>query len=46
VLQRADGHFIFTTYSLWLEPGQLKNDYVVESPQADYWDALTQGNSP
>jgi len=46
VLQRADGHFIFTTYSLWLEPAQLKNDYVVESPQADYWDALTQGNSP
>ena len=46
VLERADGHFIFTTFSLWLEPERLKGEYVVEAPQSEYWEALTSGNAP
>ena len=44
VLDRAEGYFVFTTFSLWLEPAKLKGPYVLLGTQADYWDALRTAN--
>ena len=40
----ADGHFVFTTFSLWLDPAKLQGPYVLEGAQADYWSALAAAN--
>jgi hypothetical protein len=44
VMARADGYFIFTSYSLWLAPDRLTGPYVVPGARADYWRALAAAN--
>ncbi len=44
VLDRAEGYFVFTTFSLWLDPAKLKGPYVLLGAQADYWNALRTAN--
>jgi hypothetical protein len=46
VLERSEGYFIFTTYSLWLEPTRLHGPYTLVGTQGDYWKALTEANAP
>ena len=46
VMEKSDGYFIFTTYSLWLAPERLEGPYTVDGPQNAYWDALMRGNAP
>ena len=40
----ADGYFIFTTFSLWLDPAQLHGPYTLPGSRADYWAALREAN--
>ena len=40
----ADGYFIFTTFSLWLDPAQLQGPYTLPGSRADYWAALREAN--
>jgi hypothetical protein len=40
----AAGYFVFTTYSLWLEPGKLKGPYTLLGPQSRYWSAFRRAN--
>jgi hypothetical protein len=40
VLERADGYFVFTTFSLWLDPARLEGPYTLLGPQQAYWNAL------
>ncbi len=42
----ADGWFVFTTYSLWLEPSQLQGPYLLPADPADYWTPLREANTP
>jgi hypothetical protein len=44
IASRADGYFVFTTYSLWLEPRLLSGPYTLAGRPADYWRALSQVN--
>jgi hypothetical protein len=44
VLERADGYFVFTTYSLWLDPKRLDGPYTLPGPPADYWRAFREVN--
>jgi hypothetical protein len=44
VLERADGYFVFTTYSLWLDPSRLDGPYTLPGPPADYWRAFREVN--
>lgn len=44
VLAGAEGYFIFTSYSLWLDPARLTGEYVLSGSQADYWSALRTAN--
>jgi len=44
VLRRADGYFIFSTYSLWQEPKRLTATYTLAGPPAQYWTALRRAN--
>lgn len=44
ILDRAAGYFIFTTYSLWLDPAQLTGPYTLLGSPASYWAALRQTN--
>jgi hypothetical protein len=44
VLDRADGYFVFTTYSLWKPPAQLTGPYTLPGSPADYWRALGEVN--
>jgi hypothetical protein len=46
ILERAEGYFIFSTYSLWLEPARLDGPYTLVGPPGDYWKALTEANAP
>ena len=46
VLQRAQGYFVFTTYSLWLEPSRLHGPYMLSGSPAEYWNALEEANAP
>jgi N-acetylglucosaminyl-diphospho-decaprenol L-rhamnosyltransferase len=41
----ADGTFVFTTFSLWLDPAKLTGAYMLAGPVADYWSALAQANA-
>jgi hypothetical protein len=42
----ADGWFVFTTYSLWLDPSQLQGPYLLPAAPADYWTSLREANTP
>ena len=42
----ADGWFVFTTYSLWLDPSQLQGPYVLPAAPASYWSSLREANTP
>jgi hypothetical protein len=44
ILDRSDGYFVFTTYSLWLEPGQLAGPYELRGSPDGYWRALLEVN--
>lgn len=44
VLDRAEGYFVFTTFSLWLEPSRLSGPYTLLGTQAEYWNALRTAN--
>lgn len=44
VVQRADGYFVFTTYSLWLDPNRLTGPYTLQGPPADYWRVFREVN--
>ena len=44
VLDHAEGYFVFTTFSLWLEPTRLIGPYTLLGTQAEYWDALRAAN--
>lgn len=46
VLSGADGWFVFTTYSLWLDPTKLAGPYTLQGTPAAYWAALKQANAP
>jgi hypothetical protein len=43
-LDQADGYFLFTTFSLWVEPSRLTGPYALLGPQASYWAALRTAN--
>ena len=40
----ADGVFIFTTYSLWLDPQKLSGPYTLQGRAPDYWSAFSRAN--
>jgi len=40
----SDGWFVFTTYSLWLDPGRLSGPYTLPASQERYWRALEEAN--
>jgi hypothetical protein len=40
----ADGYFIFTTYSLWVEPSERVGPYVLLGPPGEYWEAFAEVN--
>lgn len=42
----ADGWFVFTTYSLWLDPSQLQGPYLLPADPASYWSSLREANTP
>ena len=42
----ADGYFVFTTFSLWQDPGKLTGPYTLLGDRASYWRALAQANTP
>lgn len=42
----AEGWFVFTTYSLWLDPSQLQGPYLLPAAPADYWSSLREANTP
>ena len=44
IRDHAAGYFIFTTYSLWLDPSQLTGPYTLLGSPASYWAALRQTN--
>lgn len=44
VIQRADGYFVFTTYSLWLDPKHLSGPYSLQGAPSEYWRALREVN--
>lgn len=44
LLDRADGYFVFTTYSLWLDPSKLAGPYTLPGDPASYWAAFRQAN--
>ena len=44
VIDRADGYFVFTTYSLWREPSRLTGPYTLLGSPAEYWRALREVN--
>jgi hypothetical protein len=44
IFDRAEGYFVFTTYSLWLDPAQLAGPYTLLGAPAAYWSALRQIN--
>jgi hypothetical protein len=46
VLAAADGYFVFTTYSLWLDPERLAGPYTLPGAPAEYWRALAEINQP
>ena len=41
----ADGWFIFTTYSLWLDPQKLTGPYTLPGSPSDYWSALARASA-
>jgi len=41
----ADGWFIFTTYSLWLDPQKLTGPYTLLGSPSDYWSALARASA-
>jgi len=44
IAAQADGYFVFTTYSLWLDPIQLSGPYTLAGRPSDYWRALAEVN--
>jgi hypothetical protein len=40
----SDGWFVFTTYSLWLDPARLSGPYTLPASQERYWHALEEAN--
>jgi hypothetical protein len=46
VVANADGYFVFTTFSLWLDPAKLTGPYTLLGPPAEYWQALAEVNRP
>lgn len=44
IVERSDGYFVFTTYSLWQEPTSLAGPYVVPGERAAYWQAFKEVN--
>jgi hypothetical protein len=44
--ERADGYFVFTPFSLWLEPSKLYGPCTLQGAPADYWQALRETNQP
>ncbi len=46
VMERAQGYFAFTTFSLWIEPSRLEGPYTLLGTQAEYWAALEEANRP
>jgi hypothetical protein len=44
MLERAEGYFVFTTFSLWVEPSKLVGPYALQGTQAEYWAALRSAN--
>ncbi len=41
---RAQGYFIFTSFSLWFNSARLTGPYTIPGSQADYWGALSRAN--
>jgi hypothetical protein len=44
IVERADGYFVFTTYSLWLDARRLDGPYTLLGAQHAYWAALDAHN--
>jgi hypothetical protein len=44
ILAKADGYFVFTTYSLWQEPAKLTGPYTLPGGREQYWEALGRAN--
>lgn len=40
----GDGYFVFTTFSLWLDPARLEGPYTLSGSPQDYWAALAEAN--
>ncbi|TMQ52699.1 MAG: hypothetical protein E6K73_02370 [Candidatus Eisenbacteria bacterium] len=45
IASSADGYFVFTTYSLWIDPSQLEGPYILQGSPDDYWRALREVNA-
>ena len=42
----AEGWFVFTTYSLWLDPTKLRGPYTLPGTPEAYWSSLREANTP
>lgn len=42
--EQADGYFVFTTFSLWVEPEKRVGPYALQGTPAEYWAALRLAN--
>jgi hypothetical protein len=44
VAAQADGYFVFTTFSLWLDPAQLEGPYTLQGTPGEYWRAFEEAH--
>jgi hypothetical protein len=44
MLDRAEGCFVFTTFSLWVEPSKRVGPYALQRSPEEYWAALRRAN--
>ena len=44
MISRAQGYFIFTSFSLWPNSAKLTGPYTLPAPPADYWGVLSRAN--
>jgi hypothetical protein len=44
MLDRAEGCFVFTTFSLWVEPSERVGPYALQGSPEEYWAALRRAN--
>jgi hypothetical protein len=44
MLDQAEGYFLFTTFSLWVEPSKRTGAYALQGTPEEYWSALRRAN--